>query len=94
MPLRAACFRPSISTFRSKSFGAGDLSREPNPIIAGMQAEHFEGLPANRPRKAARGYWGFIKAVGLYSIVKTVAEMWRKVNMGRSLDQNGTPGPK
>ena len=57
-----------------------------NHIIAGIQGEHFEALSDRRLYKAAwvlvRWYWGFVKAVGFYSGVKTVLEAWHKVSAG------------
>lgn len=54
------------------------------PIISDLQMEYCEALAAGRPHKATwvhlRGYWSLFKAVGLYSITKTIVEMWRKVS--------------
>ena len=54
------------------------------PIISDLQMEYCEALAAGRPYKAAwvrvRGYWSFFKAIGLYTIMKTLVEMWRKVS--------------
>jgi hypothetical protein len=56
-----------------------------NPIVADMQAEYFEALAVRRRSKAmwvcVRGYWSLMKAIGLYSLLRTVAEVWRKVSM-------------
>ena len=72
----------SISEFL---FSPKTLRSVVNPIIADMQAEYFEALAASRRYKAiwvcARGYWSLVKAVGLYSLLRTVAEVWRKVSM-------------
>jgi hypothetical protein len=55
-----------------------------NPIIAELQAEYCDALAAKRRTKAAwvriRGYWSFWKAMGLYSVMKIVVDMWRKVS--------------
>lgn len=79
--------QPPGSLLRSVSefvFSKKTLEYVIDPIIADMQAEYFEALAAKRPYKAAwvrlRGYWSFAKAVGLYSLLKAVVEMWRRVS--------------
>jgi hypothetical protein len=53
------------------------------PIISDLQVEYCDAVAAKRRVKAAwvriRGYWGFFKGIGLYSILKMFVEMWRKV---------------
>lgn len=53
------------------------------PVIADMQLEYCEAVAADRRLKASwirlRGYWSLFKAVGLYSLLRTVSQMWRKV---------------
>ena len=55
-----------------------------NPIISDLQLEYCSALAAKRRVKAAwvcfRGYWSLFKAVGLYSIIKILVDMWRKVS--------------
>jgi hypothetical protein len=66
-------------------FSPKTLTMVVNPIIADMQAEYFAALAAGRRYKAiwicARGYWSLVKAVGLFSLVRTVAEVWRKMSI-------------
>jgi hypothetical protein len=66
-------------------FSPKTLTMVVNPIIADMQAEYFAALAAGRGYKAiwicARGYWSLVKAIGLFSLVRTVAAVWRKVSM-------------
>lgn len=56
------------------------------PILSDMQVEYCEALAANRNLKAAwvrvRGYWTFFKALGVYSVIKALSEMWRAVISG------------
>jgi hypothetical protein len=56
-----------------------------NPIIADMQVEYFAALAAGQRYKAiwicVRGYWSLVKALGLFSLVRTVAEVWRKISI-------------
>ena len=62
------------------------LDRVVNPILSDMQVEYCEALAAGRDAKAnwvrMRGYWAFFKALGLYSLLKTAADIWRKVISG------------
>jgi hypothetical protein len=66
-------------------FSPKTLTMMVNPIIADMQGEYFEALAAGRRYKAicvcVRGYWSLVKALGLFSLVRTVAAVWRKVSI-------------
>jgi hypothetical protein len=63
---------------------ARTLERIVSPIISDLRVEYYEALAANRRAKAiwvrVRGYWSFFKALGLYSLLKTIVELWRKVS--------------
>jgi hypothetical protein len=54
------------------------------PLIADMQFEYNEALAAKRKYKAGwvrvRGCWSLFKALGMYSILKTFVEVWRKIS--------------
>lgn len=56
------------------------------PILSDMQVEYCEALAAGRKLKATwirvRGYWTFFKALGMYSVMKALSEMWRAVISG------------
>lgn len=56
------------------------------PIISDLQVEYVEALAAGRTVKArwvrARGYWAFFKAVALYSLLKALVDVWRKLSAG------------
>jgi hypothetical protein len=52
------------------------------PVISDMQLEYCEALASGRSLKAkwicVRGYWCFFKALGLYTTVKKLFEVWQK----------------
>lgn len=54
------------------------------PILADMQKEYCEALAERRTVKRIfvrlRGYWSFASAVGLFSFLKLVSDLWRKVS--------------
>ena len=86
VPNDARIIRPPGSFLNRVSeflFSQKTLDHVIAPIISDMQVEYCEALAANRRIKAAwirlRGYWTFFKAIGLYSVLKTFIEMWRKV---------------
>jgi hypothetical protein len=64
-------------------FSAKTNERIFKPIISDMQIEYWKAVAAGLCVKAnwvrVRGYWSFFKAIGLYSIMKTLVEMWRNV---------------
>ena len=72
-----------LATISEFVFSKKTLEQIVNPIIADMQKEYCEALAAKRSYKAAwvrvRYCWSFAKALGLYSLLKAVIEMWRKV---------------
>lgn len=53
------------------------------PLIADMQFEYNEALFEGRKYKAmwvrVRGGWSFFKTLGMYSVLRTFVEIWRKV---------------
>lgn len=73
-----------LATISEFVFSKKTLERVVNPIIADMQAEYCEALAAKRPYKAAwirvSYCWSFAKALGLYSVLKAVVQVWRKIS--------------
>ena len=62
------------------------MERIVRPIISDMQFEYFKALAEKRKAKAIwiriRGCWGFWKALGIYTVVKNLVEIWKISGMG------------
>jgi hypothetical protein len=75
-----------LVSFADFFYSSKTIDRIVTPNISDMRIDYYKALPENNKLKLAvvriRGYWGFWKALGLHSIAKNIAEIWKISRLG------------